>query len=40
VHDILTWEAEEEAVQQFKKEYILPTILEGEKDGKSYVVYL
>jgi tRNA pseudouridine38-40 synthase len=35
LHETLTWEAEEEAVQKFKKDFVMPTIIEGEKEGKS-----
>lgn len=34
-HDSLTWEAEEEAVQKFKHEFIYPNIIKGEIEGDS-----
>ncbi|XP_065352616.1 pseudouridylate synthase 1 homolog [Cloeon dipterum] len=40
VHETLTWEAEEEAVQKFKEEFILPTIYEGERNGKSMMNWI
>ncbi|XP_059485326.1 pseudouridylate synthase 1 homolog [Neocloeon triangulifer] len=39
-HEPLTWEAEEEAVAKFKKDFILPTIIDGEKNGKSMLNWI
>ncbi|XP_059485539.1 pseudouridylate synthase 1 homolog [Neocloeon triangulifer] len=40
VHDPLVWEAEEAAVMKFQKDYILPTIIDGEKNGKSMLNWI
>ncbi|XP_026332253.1 tRNA pseudouridine synthase A [Hyposmocoma kahamanoa] len=39
-HASLTWEAEEEAVQQFRHEHIFPNIIKGEIEGNSMGIWL
>ncbi|CAG5024802.1 unnamed protein product [Parnassius apollo] len=39
-HDSLTWEAEEELVEKFKKEKINPNIVKGEIEGNSMGLWL
>ncbi|CAK1594120.1 unnamed protein product [Parnassius mnemosyne] len=39
-HDSLTWEAQEELVQKFKKEKINPNIVKGEIEGNSMGLWL
>merc|ERR1712179_654202 len=40
IHESLTWENVEDSVEAFKKDYIFPEIIAGEKDEKSRFEWL